>query len=638
MPSDKIKFRQNNSSIKPGAKTMTRTPAKKAVGFDKKDWQLAAGILGLALAVRLVFLYEVSKSPTFFIPIVDSGRYNVLARALASGKPMSSEFFWQAFFYPLFLSWVYLFTAGSIAWAKLIQILLGSGCCVLVYRLALRLFDRRTAVLAGAITALYGPLIFFESQLLATGWASIWAVVLILLFLKVGEKKDPRVYLVLGICGGLSIITRATFLPFFVATGLWMVLALRKTKMKYTAIAVRTGLTAAGTLLIIIPVAVQCFRTTGRFSALPETGAINLYMGNNSDRAEIMAIRPGTDWTNLVLLPRLHGAKNRRQTHQFFIRRVRNYIITEPFHFLKRLARKTVHFFSSREIPSNFDMYASRKYSPLFSILIWKTHGFGFPFAVLLPLTLLGLIRCWRRIPVPIVLFLFFYPLSIILVFVTSRYRTPMIPILAVLAAAGFWNVIETIKMRRWPQVTVMTAAFIAVAALSGIAGPFAAETVNYEAEMYYCLGTRTQRQGRLEESIGYLRKALQLNPEYSDAYNNLGSTLYKQGNFEKAVEYFKKALELNPQYYSAYNNLGTVLGQQGRPKEAIKHFKKALEINPESHATRYNLAIALFNIGEVDQAAKHLREALTCAESAGDHLLATQISKKLESIKTNTD
>ena len=219
--------------------------------LNRKNLWIGVGIFGLALVVRLIYLYEVSKSPTFLTPIVDSDTYDRLARSLAVRKQIEPTFFWQACFYPFFLSRVYLFTGASIICAKLLQILLGSALCVLVYRLGQTVFDRRTGTLAGTITALYGPLIFFESKLLATGWASIWSVVLILLFLKAGEKKGLWLYLALGICGGLSIITRATFLPFFVAASIWLLFALRRASMPWKMIATRKAFILMGVLLIL---------------------------------------------------------------------------------------------------------------------------------------------------------------------------------------------------------------------------------------------------------------------------------------------------------------------------------------------------------------------------------------------------
>ena len=583
------------------AKTMART-SNSSNRLDRKNLWIAVGIFSLALVVRLLYLYEVSKSPTFLTPIVDSATYDRLARSLAVRNEMEHTFFWQPFFYPFFLSRVYFFSGASIIFAKLVQILLGSALCVLVYRLGHNVFDRRTGILAAVITALYGPLIFFESNLLATGWSSIWSVVLILLFLKAGGKKGLWIYFALGICGGLSIITRPTFLLFLAAAGIWLVLTLRRASMQWAMIAVRKALVLMGALCILAPVALICFHVTGRFGILPESGPINLYVGNNPETSKTIALRPGTDWKNITRLPHRHGAKDQQQAEQFFMRRFWDYVATQPLHYLKGLAHKTLQFISSRELPRNTDIYTSRKYSLLLSAMTWKLHGFGFPFGILLPLTLLGFIR--PRVPLPIVLFLILYPLAVILVFVAARYRVPVIPVMTILAAAGFWRVIETIKMKRWLRAAAMAAIIAAVAILSSLPGPFVMETYNYEAEMYYCLGFIDRRQGRTEEAIFNLSEALRLNPRYSAAHKTLGHILYNQG----------------------------------KPEEAIEHFKKTLEINPELNSVHYYWGIALLDIGKVDQAIEHMSEALYHAEASGDEAWAEKIRKKLISTGTIPD
>ena len=92
------------------------------------------------------------------MPIIDAASYDQHARLLVEKGIFYQRFFWQGFLYPFFLAVVYFFTGGSMLGARLIQILLGSLLCALVYRLGARLFDRRTGVVAGAIAALYGPL------------------------------------------------------------------------------------------------------------------------------------------------------------------------------------------------------------------------------------------------------------------------------------------------------------------------------------------------------------------------------------------------------------------------------------------------------------------------------------------------
>ena len=172
------------------ATSKRKASAREGVSRAGRGSRIALVVFALALVVRLVYLGEISKSPTFQVPIVDSATYDQHARLLVAKGIFSQRFFWQGFFYPFFLAAVYFFTGGSMLWARLIQIVLGSLLCVGVCRLGSRLFDRRTGIVAGVIAALYGPLIFFDVELLDAGFSAIWALVLILLILKARDAKS----------------------------------------------------------------------------------------------------------------------------------------------------------------------------------------------------------------------------------------------------------------------------------------------------------------------------------------------------------------------------------------------------------------------------------------------------------------
>ena len=189
---------------------------------DKKQLLIGAGIFALALIVRLVYLRESLFNPAFANPVLDSGTYDNFARTLAAGERVSGQLFWQPVFYPFFLSIVYWFSNGSIIFGKVVQIFLGSLTCLLTYHLGKRVFNQAAGIIAGLTTALYGPLIFFDGELLATGWAALWAVSLILLFLTGPSRRSAWFFFVLGMCGVMNIITRPTFVPFFIAALIWL--------------------------------------------------------------------------------------------------------------------------------------------------------------------------------------------------------------------------------------------------------------------------------------------------------------------------------------------------------------------------------------------------------------------------------
>ena len=107
-----------------------------------------------------------------------------------------------------------------------------------------------------------------------------------------------------------------------------------------------------------------------------------------------------------------------------------------------------------------------------------------------------------------------------------------------------------------------------------------------------------------------YLR-AIEINPDFSEAYNNLGVVYYKQGNHTDAIKCYKKAIEINPSNSTAYNNLGLVYGKQGNPSDAIKNFIKTIEINPDFSEAYNNLGVVYEKQGRYYDAIKCYNKAI---------------------------
>ena len=98
-------------------------------------------------------------------------------------------------------------------------------------------------------------------------------------------------------------------------------------------------------------------------------------------------------------------------------------------------------------------------------------------------------------------------------------------------------------------------------------------------------------KQGNLRKAEIYLKKAIECNPKYPNAYYNLGYLFIKQGNLRKAEIYLKKAIELKKDFALAHYNLGFILKDLGELKEAKLHTKNAIIINPELTDAYYSLS-----------------------------------------------
>lgn len=565
------------------------------------------GIFVLALLIRLLYLLDISDTPTFSTPIIDSHTYLTMARAFVQDKTFTHEFFWQPFFYPFFLSMSALFTSSFL----IIQIVIGSLTCVLTYLLGREIFDKRTGIIAGSITSLYGTLIFFNSEYVAATWAAFWAVGLILIFIKTEKERKKPFFFVLGLSGGLSILTRPSFLPFFFLGCVWLIVRLLYKASKTKDNTPRLLLLFSGFLLTILPVCFLNRHVTGKFSFLPYSGGINFYIGNNEDYCKTVTIRPGYEWDKLTALPLRSGMYGPYEEQAFFYKKAREFIKTKPGAFSGLLGRKTLRFFSSRELPRNIDIYLYRRWSLLLGLLVWKKGGFGFPLGLIFPLALVGLFNERRKIPVPFFLFIILFPLSVILVFPSARYRVPLIPAIAILGAAGCVSLWFLNVQKNWRSLGYSFLIFLAALFISVLPGPFCEEPVNYEAEMVYALGHQANEKGDREEAIRLYTRALELAPDLDDARNNLGVALVDLGTPEDSVTLFKEVLDKNPDREDAHNNLAMALVRLQQFDEAIFHYRKAIEINPHFTEAYFNLANCYGMIEENEEAIRNYKTAL---------------------------
>ena len=93
-------------------------------------------VLALALALRVVYVFEIDQSPLFAHPAVDSKTYTQQALKLAAGNwlGVGQGPFWQPPLYPYFLGAVKaLFPDGFFHAARLIQALMGALVCAMTW-------------------------------------------------------------------------------------------------------------------------------------------------------------------------------------------------------------------------------------------------------------------------------------------------------------------------------------------------------------------------------------------------------------------------------------------------------------------------------------------------------------------------
>jgi len=130
-------------------------------------------------------------------------------------------------------------------------------------------------------------------------------------------------------------------------------------------------------------------------------------------------------------------------------------------------------------------------------------------------------------------------------------------------------------------------------------------------AEAYNNMGNAFKSQNKINEAVSSYQKALQLNPDSAETYNDLGVALKDQGKLEEAALSYQKALKLNPDYAEAYNNLGVAFFDQGRLEEAVLCYQNALQLNPDLAMAYNNLGAAFKDQGRLKEAVLSYQKAL---------------------------
>ena len=108
---------------------------------------------------------------------------------------------------------------------------------------------------------------------------------------------------------------------------------------------------------------------------------------------------------------------------------------------------------------------------------------------------------------------------------------------------------------------------------------------------------------GKLEKAEASFQKALEYNPDYTEAHNNLGTVLYDMGKTDEALICYQKALEQKPDYADAHSNLGNLLKLIGKPNDAVSCYLKALAINPDFAEAHGNLGAVYKELGRLNDA-----------------------------------
>ena len=594
----------------------------------KERWALAA-ILLAAFALRLVYVLQMRSSPAFDHPQMDALYHVEWARAVAAGETFQPGLpFFRAPLYSWYLGGLFALAGENLLLPRLVQCLFGTATVLLAWWIGRRAFGRRAAFLGAALTASNWVLIYFDGELLIPTLAIPLALLALWLSLRLADDPRPTRCLLAGLAWGLASIARPNPLLFVPLLALWLLWRARPAPLRRGLLPVAALL--AGTAVPILPLTAYNAIAGGDRVLIASQAGVNLWIGNNPQSDGSTAIVPGTRggwWEGYHdAIAQAEAAQGRSlrpsEVSAHYSRRAWDFILGPQG--MRHMLWKLRLFVTDWELGNNQEIrFFAHRFGPVVRLLppgFGRVGGFG----ILAALGALGLALSLRGDGrrLPLAGYLLVYCAGVVLFFVCSRFRAPVLPLLAVYAGHALAWLGREAASRRWAGAAAGAAA-AALMALFSMRIPPRVETS--DANGFWQLGVLALEAEDPATAVGHLERAVELDPDNRFALRHLGMALHRLGlregsraRLERALPILRQALGLDPRdadslgaLASLHYDLGRLDYGAGQREEAVAAFARALELAPGHFNAAFSAGRTLLELGQPDEALPLLLRAI---------------------------
>jgi tetratricopeptide (TPR) repeat protein len=153
-------------------------------------------------------------------------------------------------------------------------------------------------------------------------------------------------------------------------------------------------------------------------------------------------------------------------------------------------------------------------------------------------------------------------------------------------------------------------------------------EKVPGQAELLYEAGMAADKLGKYDQLEHYMRKLIQLKPDYAHAYNALGySLLDRNVRIAEAVKLVEKAYQLDPNDTAILDSVGWGYFRQGNLEKSVEFLQRAYALNPDPEIAAH-LGEVLWLRGDKAGAGKVWRDGL---QASPDNPALQAVMKKYQ-------
>jgi hypothetical protein len=339
---------------------------------------------------------------------------------------------------------------------------------------------------------------------------------------------------------------------------------------------------ALGVALAISPATIHNWRAEGAFIPVAANGGVNFYLGNERGATGLTPVPPGLRWEQTMVRPLLAGQFSLSAQDRWWYARAVEEIGAAPGRWVRLLGTKTALLLNAAESSNN-------KALGHFTAVSFPVRHYRWWFGVMVCLSLAGLVTRPGGAAAGFAAMITGFGVSVVLFFVSERYRLPLVPLLAPAAAAGAGELFQAIRSRSGMRAIGLSA--LCCAAGLGVFPDWPGvgrERIDANFQMGQVYLMRSEPKHALDS----LEKARVSDPKNPDVLNSLGAARVSLGDLDGAETAYRQALALGD-YGEIWFNLGVVAERRGagHGAAAAECYRRAIAINPADGRPRANLA-----------------------------------------------
>jgi tetratricopeptide (TPR) repeat protein len=557
--------------------------------------------------VRLLFILTMKHNAYSIISryTVDSIYYHEWALNLAQGNWIGHEVFFLGPFYAYFLGIIYAIFGNSIFVVQIIQSILASFSCVLLYLITRKISNHHNGVVASVIYILSGILVFYTGVLLYVEVNIFLSLLLAYILLKHSENFSIRLSVLAGIVLGLLVIVRPEFLLLLLILIPYFIFKVKEKPM------FRYFVFFFFTIVVVSVIPIRNYLVGKDFVPFTAHSGVNFYYGNNPQTDGTWRPAYPLQQTPDISIAQLQYSSQRIDgklvnpsvASNYWFRKGLDFIKENPLRYIKLLGRKFLLFINGYEIPNNYYFYQTRADS-----IILKTcfisFGLIFPFAVA------GIIlstKQWKDYYL-IYSFIFVYLVSSLVFYVISRLRAPVIPFLIIFAAV-------LLNERFKGKIKQVLLLIVTAVIILGLGQLKLINKNEFNTQGYIQQGNIYQSVRMNDVAAESYNRALELDPQNIIARYSLLQTYISLNRPSQAAEQLQSINEIaqNNSHYQVYAHLAKARFDiaQRNFSEAANEFQQALILNPYDAETHYLLGAVYITLGNYQKALVELQKTL---------------------------